>query len=833
MWLTITGRFLLVLTTSVALAQSPVVQPDSTSPAPVSETPGKGSARLSGYVVDSTLTKAVEFANIALYTTDDKPIDGAVADDKGKFTLNKLAPGTYKVLVSFIGFSPKTISNVVVGKGENKDLGVIRLGNSTRTLKEVTVAGQRALVEDKVDRLVYNADSDLAAKGGDATDILKKVPMLSVDLVGNVSLQGSTNVRVLINNKPSSILAGNLADALKQIPADQIKTVEVITSPSARYDAEGTGGIINIITRKNTLQGAHLDINGGLGNRTSTLGLNGSFRQGKLGINLNGNGRAIYNKASTDLEQSTTVNGTTVRTSQQASAFDKGIFGQYALGLDYDLAKNQSLTGGVRFGIQNFNRIQNLNTTLFTNEVGGTPSLRDVNSKNLSNSIDVNVDYLHTYPQAQDRSPREWSISTQYSQNNLTNNFDADLLTNAGVLTARQRNINFNTNKEFTIQTDYLTPISQRQSVEFGVKSIIREVASTYQYQLAAPNADYVTDTQRPAGSLNYDQTISAGYLSYTYNSLSKISIKAGARYEYTTIQASTAENASIAIPNYGKLVPSLNISKKIGESTTVKFAYNRRIQRPGIQQLNPNFNASNPQNITIGNPLLKPEITDRIELGYSTYIKKTYLNFSVYSRLNRDDIQQLSQRSDTLAGAVVTSYQNIGKEYNYGSNLFLTINITPKWAINGNFDLMYRYISGLAAGLDGQSVTLTNTGISIGGRFDTQAQLGRGWAIQGNFGSRGRRIQLQGYSSGFVQYSLGLQKSFTNKRGSLGLAAENFLTNGMTFTTVLNSLPFNQVYRQNIYNSSIRLTFSYKLGKLNSAPTKKSRSVRNDDVIE
>ena len=427
--------------------------------------------------------------------------------------------------------------------------------------------------------------------------------MLSVDLVGNVSLQGSTNVRVLINNKPSSILAGNLADALKQIPADQIKTVEVITSPSARYDAEGTGGIINIITRKNTLQGAHLDINGGLGNRTSTLGLNGSFRQGKLGINLNGNGRAIYNKASTDLEQSTTVNGTTVRTSQQASAFDKGIFGQYALGLDYDLAKNQSLTGGVRFGIQNFNRIQNLNTTLFTNEVGGTPSLRDVNSKNLSNSIDVNVDYLHTYPQAQDRSPREWSISTQYSQNNLTNNFDADLLTNAGVLTARQRNINFNTNKEFTIQTDYLTPISQRQSVEFGVKSIIREVASTYQYQLAAPNADYVTDTQRPAGSLNYDQTISAGYLSYTYNSLSKISIKAGARYEYTTIQASTAENASIAIPNYGKLVPSLNISKKIGESTTVKFAYNRRIQRPGIQQLNPNFNASNPQNITIGNP--------------------------------------------------------------------------------------------------------------------------------------------------------------------------------------------------------------------------------------
>lgn len=273
MWFKSTG-LLFLLTTGITLAQTPAGVPTQPIPAqssqpattPVGETASKGNAKISGYVVDSTLTKAVEYANIAVYNTaTDKLVDGTVADDKGKFTLTKVAPGTYRLLISFLGYNAKPIDNVVITKGQIKDMGIIRLSASTRTLNEVTVAGTKALVEDKVDRLVYNADVDLAAKGGDATDILKKVPMLSVDLAGNVSLQGSSNVRVLINNKPSSILAGNLADALRQIPADLIKTVEVITSPSAKYDAEGSGGIINIITKKNTLQGLHLDVDGGGG----------------------------------------------------------------------------------------------------------------------------------------------------------------------------------------------------------------------------------------------------------------------------------------------------------------------------------------------------------------------------------------------------------------------------------------------------------------------------------------------------------------------------------------------------------------------------------------
>ena len=701
----------------------------------------------------------------------------------------------------------------------------------------MTVEGKKALIEDKVDRLVYNADADLSAKGGDATDILKKVPMLTVDLSGNVSLQGSSNIRVLINNKPSSILAGNLADALRQIPADQIKTVEVMTSPSAKYDAEGSGGIINIITKKNTLQGLHLDVDAGAGNRTSTLGLNGSFRKGKLGVNLNGNGRGVYNPSASDLSQTTfqSQSATPIQTRQHATGFDTGLFGQYALGLDYDLAPNQSLTAGARFGIRNLNRDQQFATSTFIGDVIPTPSLRNVTSHDLSNSVDLNVDYLHTYKKVDDEPAKEFSISSQFSRNNLTNNFDASQLDSLENIRSRQRNLNYNTSEEFVLQTDYLTSLSKNQRIEIGAKNTRRQVNSQYQYFLAGPSSAFAPDDSRPAGSLDYAQNVAAGYVAYTLITASKITIKGGLRYEYTSIDAlATGQGLSsqgpsslgpINIPNYGKLVPSFNVSRQISDKTTLKFAYNRRIQRPNIQDLNPNFNATNPLNIRIGNPYLKPEVTDRVELGFSTNAKKTYLNVSLYTRLNRDDIQTVSQRSDTLAGAVVTRVQNVGKEYNYGTNIFMTVNITPRWSVNTNIDIMYRYISGLALGITGESITLTNTGVRWGGRFDSQIQFDKGWALQANFGYRGRDVQLQGYRIGFAQYSLGGRKSFTNKRGSIGLAADNFLTNGMGFTSVLNSAQFNQDFRQYIYNSSIRLTFSYKIGSLNGAKIKKGKT--------
>ncbi|HEV7348175.1 TonB-dependent receptor domain-containing protein [Telluribacter sp.] len=785
----------------------------------------RGNSKITGFVVDSAVTKAVEYATIALIDkTTKKPIDGTVADEKGKFSMNRIAEGEYRILITFIGYNEKLIDNIKIEKGKDLDLGVIKLSENTVLLDAVNVTGEKSLIEEKVDRLVYNAEKDLTSQGGDASDILRKVPMLSVDLDGNVSLRGSANIRVLINNKPSTIVASSIADALKMIPAELIKSVEVITSPSAKYDAEGSGGIINIITKKSTLQGLTLNVDTGIGLRGSNLGLNGSFRQGKLGVTLGGFGRAFYNKARIELDQSTIQNGSTILTRQSADAFDNGLFGRYNLGFDYDLAKNQSLTAGVNFGTRNFVRSQDYTTNLFRDNLLSSTLYRNVDTRDLSNTVDINMDYIRTFKPGQ-----EWSVSTLYSTSTLTNNFDADILSESGSLTSRQKNLNNNTNSELTVQTDYVNPIGKNQQIEFGVKGILREVNSDFRYQVAGPTGLFASDVRSPAGLLNYNQNIAAGYLSYMFTTSNKYTFKLGSRYEYTSIDAYD-QNSTITIPAYSNLVPSVNISKALSKSSTLKLAYNRRIQRPGLQQLNPNFNAANPQNINIGNPYLRPELTDNVELSLSTSFKKTYLNISLFSRSTNNGITRLAMPSDTLPGAIITTWENIGREQATGANVFGNVYLTPKWTLNGGVDLYYNYLEGMQQNLRGISETVSNSGFVIGGRVQSQLQLPHGWGLQAFGGYRGNRVQLQGYQRGMGMYSLGFRKDFPNKKGSLGLAAENFF-GGMRIVSSLNSPLFNQQSTNYIYNQNVKLTFSYKIGKMSFVEKKKTKGVRNDDV--
>ncbi len=793
----------------------------------------KGTAKITGSILDSTQSnatpaKAIEFASIALYNTaTGKAVDGTVADEKGKFSLTKLVTGNYRILVSFVGFRNKTIDNLTLTNGQSLDLGTIKLASSVKTLEEVTVVGQGAMIEEKVDRLVYNADKDITAKGGDATDILRKVPLLTVDLDGNVSLRGSSNIRVLINNKPSTIVASSVADALKQIPADQIKTVEVITSPSAKYDAEGSGGIINIITKKNSLQGLNLNIDSGVGNRGSMLSLNGNYRKGKAGFTLGGFGRAMYNTITkTNLDQTSQVNDVTTLTRQSGNGHSSGLFGQYNLGFDYDLAKNQSLTAGVRYGVRNMLSQQDLVTQLFTNGTPGSSAYRNVDAKNLSGTVDANIDYLHTF-----KPQQEWSISTLYSRNDLTNNFDANLLNSTSELTGRQRNLNKNVNQEFTLQTDYQTPIKKNQLLEFGAKGIIRQVNSNYSYQLAGPSGAFTTEANGTLGELTYHQNIAAGYTSYTYTTKNRYTFKGGLRYEHTFIDASTREGGTLGIGDYGVLVPSVNASKTV-KGTTFKLGFNRRIQRPGLQQLNPNFNAANPQNITVGNPTLRPELTNNFELGLSKTIQKTFINATFFGRVTNNAITQISQPSDTLPGAIVTTYQNIGRQHTYGTNIFANVAVTSKISIGLFLNTFYTSLTGQVLNADGASATLTNSGINISGGTFASAQFKNGWGAQAFGFLQGSQVQLQGRQGGFGFYTVGVKKDFANKKASLGLAAENFLSNRFNIHTVLNSAQFSQVNDVYLYNRGVRLTFTLKIGKMTmDAPRKKAKSVTNDDV--
>ncbi len=812
---------LLVLTicSTLAFAQAPG---GPSGPAGAAQ---KGNVRIVGTVMDSTTNKPVEFAMVALTdVATNKPIDGAVCDDKGKFTINKVNAGKYKLVISFIGFESRTIRVTVGDKKDDIDLGKVTISPTVEVLKEVTVTGQKALVEERVDRTIYNAENDATTRGGDASDVLKRVPMLSVDMDGNVSLRGNQNIQVLINNKPSTIVASSVADALKQIPADQIKSVEVITSPSAKYDAEGSAGIINIVTKKNTLEGLTLGVDMGAGLRGSNLGLNGNYRKGKMGFSLGGWGRANYNVTGSFKNDQTTIDPKTnsvSRSIQNADSRSNGVFGNYNLGWDYDINEKNYMTASVRLGVRNNNSYQDgLFTQTFKADTLYSNSLRNTVTNDKSNSIDANLTYTHQYEKPQ----RELSIQALYSRNNRNNDFSNNISTPA---IQRIKNLNDSYNQEATIQVDYQTPISTNQMLELGAKEIMRKAYSNYTYLIAnGADAPYVlTDNSSLNNNLNYDQTVTAGYASYTYSTKTGYSLKGGARYEYTTIDAKTLTDASINIPSYGVLVPSVNASKRLANGNTLKASYNRRIQRPSIRFLNPNIQAANPLNVTIGNPSLTPEYTNNYEVGYSTLIKGTSLNFSGFVRNTTDAIQSVrTVKGDTA----VTNYRNIGSENAYGASVFANVTL-GKLSLNGGADGFYTTLNNNVA--DPQN-NAKNDGFVISGRMFGSYDLSKGWGFQFFGFYRGRQVQLQGYQGGFGIYSLGLKKDFNEKKGSIGFGAENFFTPAIKVRNETKSPLVSQYSVNTMHNLSFKVTFSYRIGKMTmDAKPKRRKSINNDDL--
>ena len=787
----------------------------------------KGSAKIIGFLLDSTDSKPVEFATLALINTKtNKPVDGTVADGVGKFTLNKVAVGSYKIVVSFIGYETKTLFVEVSEKNDDRDLGVIKLQTSSKMLSEVTVEGQRALIEERVDRTVYNAEKDASNKGGDATDVLKKVPMLSVDLDGNPSLRGSTNVKVLINNKPSTIMASSITDALKQIPADMIKSVEVITSPSAKYDAEGSAGIINIVTKKNTLQGLTLSFDSSVGARGSNLALNGNFRNKTWGVSLGGFGRSEYNvNGKFESTQITTNNGLQTTNFQTAETRRQGLFGNYQLGFDWDINKYNSITSNVRFGVRNGNNWQD---GLKQIRNGSVSSLRNTNSLDESANVDLNVDYTHTFEKPQ----REFSILSMYSRNNRANDFFNLIMNPSSTMSeimSSIKNENTSYNEEATFQMDYQTPIAKNQLFEFGGKGILRNVTSDYKSFTAGSNGIYsaANTATLPTNVFDYNQNIWGTYGSYTLTTKNKWSIKAGARYEHTDITASflKKEGQNTVIPPYGVLVPSFNMSKTF-KSGTWRFSYNRRIQRPGIENLNPNVNATNPLNISVGNPNLAPEYTNNYEISYSKFVKQTYISTALFVRNTTGSINRLREvKGDT----VKTTSRNIGNEDAYGMNINVNINLSNKLMIGGGGDLSYMV---LANNVADPLLNAKNEGLQSNFRIFGNYNIGNGWGAQVFSFYRVNQIQLQGSQGGFGMYSLSFKKDFKNKKGSIGFGAENFLTpQGFVMRNETKTASIYQLSENTMRNMNFKINLSYRIGKMSFGPTKKKKSVNNDDT--
>lgn len=780
--------------------------------------------KITGKVIDGQ-GGPISYATVVLLdAATNKQISGNITEDNGKFKLEGVKTGIYKMSISFIGFQEKLVEDIQLTlKKPDYEIADITLLTDNITLAEVEVVEEAPLVETKIDKIVYNAEKDPTNAGGDAGDVLRKVPMLSVDLEGNVSLRGSQNIQILINGKPSGMFANGTADALKMIPADQIKNVEVITSPSAKYDGEGSGGIINIITRKKQVQGYNASINGSLGTRQNNGNVGINAAKGRLGFNGNAGfwhswpNDAPLNFVREDYEGTQLVSSYLqdgVTTSSRTGFFGKA-------GLNYDINAFHNFSSSINFRGFSFDN-DGLTTAVFSPDLSQTvkeTTTRNADTETLRSGFDWTTDYRRTFKE----EGREFSAAFQLNTNVSELESDITSLSSNAILDFIERQNNDGNNTEYTIQADYVHPFGKAIKLEIGGKSVIRRIDSDYQFeQLESNTNQYEIDLGR-TNLFAYEQDVYAGYASFTVNLPKDVGIVAGARYEQTSIGGNFESQFDNFENTYSNLLPSVIISKKTNDFSTVKLSYNQRIQRPSLFYINPYRNDVDRRNVSQGNPELEPEIVHQFDLGYNTFIKGLVISTSLYYKNTQDLIESVVSVDDK--GVANSLYQNIGVDNSIGFNIFASKTFNRKFTLRGNFNIYtYNAESNLA------NYDLSNKGILYNFFASSSYTFSKGWKAEAFGFYRAPQRTLQGERTSFWMTSIGIQKELWEKRGSIGIRIVDPFNKYKTFSTKLEGDNFYQASEFQLPFRSFGINFRYTFGRLDFKGKSIRSKIKNND---
>jgi ferric enterobactin receptor len=515
----------------------------------------KGEGVVSGKITDSISGTVIEYATISIVRqSDGKVINGTTTNEKGFFKLTEIPNGTYNLLIYFIGYKTSKKENInITPSSAQINIGNLTITNRQTSLKEVTIEAEQNLIEYKIDKMVYNADKDLTSQGGVALDILKKVPQVSVDVNGNVELQGSSGIRFLINGKPSTIFGNNIADVLQTIPASQIQSIEVVTSPGAKYDAEGTGGIINIILKKNDVQGINGNVSLSGGTRLENGSLNLNARKNKFGVNTFVSGNAQLLSTTINTMDRTTQSSRSLQSSRLlqdgTSDFTRQGY-QTGLNFDWDINDKNNINGSFSYNNMSTNTKGITNRqTILNDSVGNTYS-------NIQNAIDAtntgksgSYDWSLSYKKKFDKKDQELevlyssSISNNYSYYSQTQKYiSPDSVFNGSYGT------NPGTSKETNIAVNYVQPLGENAVFETGVKAVFDNIDSKSDvYLLNTANANYNFNNNQ-SSALSYKRSVFAYYASIKFQLLKFLDVKVGCRDEYTEAQATYLNVGSVNI---------------------------------------------------------------------------------------------------------------------------------------------------------------------------------------------------------------------------------------------------------------------------------------------
>ena len=787
----------------------------------------KTNTTISGKVFDKSTNGPLEYATITLISKQSgKVITGTVADTKGVFGISNVPVDTYMIKVEFIGYEKMTKDNISITNDKRSvNLGTISLSPSMTSLQSVTIVGDKPVVENKIDKIVYNVSNDITSQGGAAIDVLKKVPQVTVDIDGNVELQGNSNIRFLINGKPSSVFGNSLADALASIPASQIKSVEAITNPGAKYDSQGTGGIINIILFDNKMQGVNGNINLAAGSRLENGSLNLNMRHNNFGVNAFFSGNAAL-KSAMPYSQNRFAKDTVAKTITNMVQTSRNEFVRNGfrsgVGFDWNITKNDIITGSLgynHFGnsSQGITNQEQLTTDYSSNPVSDIFTLRNSDSRSRIGSVDYSLDYKKKFK----NEGQELDIAYNASNGRPNSNYiQSQTYEGQTVPFSGSASTNPGTDDEMNLSIDYTHPVTKNFLIETGAKMVNENINSIANVSTFDPTLNQYIGDSNQSYDLKYTMKVYAGYLSTNFKIMNWLNVKAGARYEQTETKI---DFPNTSIPAYGTFVPSVVLSHDFSKTQTLKLAYSKRIERPEYRELNPFVNLSDPYNISTGNPMLKPEIGNNFELGYSSTFKKGgNIYISLIERINTQDVKQVTTfyptyliGDSTYTNVSVSNNQNIGREYNSGISISGSYPLTTKLNIRGNLMVSQRYtISDV--GIGNQS-----TGVRARLNLNVTYQLNKDLVFElfGFYSSPSQNIQ--GKNPQFFIYTFALRKLFWDKKASFGFTATNPFSEYVRQVSTISTEGYTSTNIRMMPLRSFGISFMYKFGHLEFSKSK------------
>ena len=748
----------------------------------------KSSNIIKGKVEDSESRLPMSYTTVALYNAiDSSLITGTVTDDLGIFKL-EAQPGKYYLTIEFISYKTKIIGDLTITKAQPMiDLGVIQLMPSSVALAEVEVRAERSTMQFNLDKKVFNVGKDLANQGGSASDVLDNVPSVTVDVEGNVSLRGQGNVRILVDGKPSSLI-GSDGSGLRNIPANMIDKIEVVTNPSARYDAEGMTGIINIVLKKEKKQGINgsFDFNVGYPELYGTA-INLNYRRDKVNFFVNYGIRYQKGPGRGGLYQEIYQGDSTFITELDRNHIRGGWSNNIRTGIDFFATDKITLTGALsyRTGVNN-----NATTLLYRDYWNSTADSDFIGySERIDNEVEdeSNLEYSINFSKKFDKKEQLWTADIQFSKSNeIENSNISETFYNSSnnptgyILNQRSNNDEIFTN--FLAQTDYKQPFKEDGMFEIGMRLNLRNVSNDVKVEELS-GSDWTTLTNF-SNDLEYIENIYAAYTTIG-DKFGKFSYQLGLRYEYSDIETYLVETLQRNPRRYGNLFPSAFLNYEFTEKDAVQISYSRRIRRPGFWELNPFFSYSDARNFFAGNPDVNPEFTHSIEAGYLKFFEKGSLSTSVYYRHTDGVIFRIREVDSTGFG--ITLPQNIGIDDSYGLEVTFSYNPTEWWRLSGDANF-FRSIT------DGTSYdeSLYGDTYTWFGRLTSRMTIAKqvDFQIRGNY--RAPRVTVQGSQKAIYHFDIAASKEIFKKKGTLTFSvndvfntrARNYIVDETNFYT-------------------------------------------------